>query len=184
MNATMEAKPALQKGVHDRLLQDIDHIASMSNVPVSMIKMSCSDYLGKGVKSWLISYRKLKAIDMASAYMLGPLKASPEKLMMAMAAVLIRNFIDARVYSLQGFLDLEGSAARQATAVFIPNFQNSYHGKPLASHQVQTLYSILLDRMTEDKVTVLYLDSIDQMRDQYGTSISEFITKNYTQLKE
>jgi hypothetical protein len=102
---------------------------------------------------------------------------------MAMAAALIRNFIDARIYPLQTVLE-DASDISEPTVVLIPNFQNTFVGKPLASHQLQRLYSILLDRAVQDKATLVYIENLEQMATQYGTAITEFIDKNYRRLKE
>lgn len=177
------ANYALKDGVHDRLLQDIDAIASMSRVPVTMIKQSSADHLTPSMLSWLISFRQLKANGKANAFLEGHQHKSPERVFMAAAAVLIRNFIDARVFSLQHLLDSPIEELIQPTVMLVPNFQNNFVGKPLASHQVQKLYSVILDRMGEDKVTVVYLENFDVMVEQYGVSIAECVGKNFAKIK-
>jgi len=172
----------LKAGVHDRLIKDIDHIASMSRVPASMIRTSSVSILTPSAISYLTAFRQLRSQGSANAYLTGKHKYSPEKVMMGMAAALIRNFIDARVCPLQNLLD-EGEGLGPSV-LLIPNFQNTFVGKPLASHQLQRLYSILLDRMVQEKVTVVYIENMAALEDQYGSAIAEFITENYRQLKE
>jgi hypothetical protein len=181
MNMAVPAT-VLKAGVHDRLLQDIDHIASMSRVPASMIRTSSKEVLNSAAINYLTAFRGLRAEGTADAYLTGKLKTSPEKVMMGMAAALIRNFIDARVFPLQNIFDEDNAV--NPTVLLIPNFQNTFVGKPLASHQLQRLYSILLDRMVQDKVTLIYAENMAQMEKQYGQAIADFIVENYRQLKE
>jgi len=174
----------LKEGVHDRLLQDIDYISTQTRVPVTMIKHSAADYISENQSAYIRGFRKLRVVEKGgSADMTGKQQHPPEQAMMAMAAVLIRNFIDARVYPLQTVLD-EKVDTLSPTVLFVPNFQNSFIGKPLASHQIQRLYSILMDRLVHEKVTVLYVESVEQMVLQYGTAVGEFIQNNYLYLPD
>ena len=173
----------LKAGVHDRLVQDIDQVAAMSRVPASMIRQSSVGVLSPALVKYIASFRKLRELGLANGYLTAPLKKTPERIMMAMAAALIRNFIDARVFTLQNLIAADEDYLIP-TAIFVPNFQNTFVGKPLASHQLQKLYSILLDRAVQDKVTVLYVENKARMMEQYGTAISDFVLSSYTHLME
>lgn len=172
----------LTEADHKRLIEDIEYIASMARVPVSMLRKSSADLLTPMQTAYLLRYRKLRAASKGDAYIAGAQDRSPETTMMAMASVMIRNFIDARVYPLMTVLG-EDADVLAPTVLFLPNFYNVYVGKPLASHQLQRLYSVLLDRAVHDKVTIVYVENVAEMTKQYGAAISEFITKNYAELK-
>lgn len=174
---------ALKQGVHDRLLADIQYISEMSGVPARMIKQSSKGTLSDGLITYLKTFKRAAHEGFANAFLQGKLSKSPEVIMMAMAAVMLRNFIDARVMPLQTVLDNEEAAAK-ASVVLVPNFMNSYIGKPLASHQLQRLYSTLLDRMVSNKTTILYVQDLSMVEGYYGASIAEFIGHNYNALKE
>jgi hypothetical protein len=168
----------LDEVVHHRLIQELEHIAAMARIPASMIKTTSVPYLTPERQEWLLNFHTLRANGTASAYMLGKQDKSVDRVMMAMAAVLIRNFVDARVYSLASLIEADADMV-SPTVLFVPNFQNSFHGKPLASWQVQKLYSILLDRFVQNKVSVVYVDDFQVLEKDYGTSLREHVEQNY-----
>ena len=177
----MGSAVALKEGVHDRLIQEIDHVSAIAKVPVDMIKHSSTELVGPSVLDWLKRFKEQRKAGTASAYLIGKDHKPVDRTMMASAAVLIRNFIDARVTTLASLLDGD-TDAEEASVLFVPNFQTGFHGKPLAAWQVQKLYSLLLDRRVSGKVTVLYIDSLDELESQYGAAVADHIKDSYTAL--
>jgi hypothetical protein len=179
----MNSIAVLDKNVHSRLIQELDQIAAIARIPASMIRTSSKPYLTKAQQEWVKTFRALRAEGKASAYMVEKQDSPTDRVMMAMAAVLIRNFVDARVYSLASVIEAEDDSVTSPSVIFIPNFFNTFHGgKPLAAWQVQKLYSTLLSRFVKDKVTVVYVEDMDKMQAAYGSAVREHVEGNYRQL--
>jgi len=170
----------LDKTVHARLIGNLDYISQVARVPAYMIHKSAKPYLSHEEVDWLAHYRKNKVSGTAGLCLMGEGQNAEIKFM-AMAGALIRNFIDARVSTLASMYDESGSfAPPNPTVLLIPTFCVAFDGKPLASWQLQQVYSMLVDRLAAGKLTVLYVVDWKTLKAQYGASMVEFIQNNFT----
>jgi hypothetical protein len=177
-------KSVLDTVVHARLIDNLDSIAHTAKVPVHMLHKSAKTYLNKGEVDWLARFRAHKASGKAGLCLMGEGQNAEVK-MMAMAAALIRNFIDARVVTLGSMRNEAGEfAPPNPSVLLVPTFCVSFDGKPLATWQVQELYSMLVDRMAAGKMTVLYVVNWKMLRAQFGPTVTEFVQNNFTVLGE
>lgn len=178
MNA--EADSILNEEIHARLLDQIEQVATTARVPRYMIHESASKYLTGPELEWLKNIRKARLHGQVGLALVGQQgTVAVETKMMAMAAALVRNFIDARVIPLAELLPESTSTMEHPTVLFIPNFYVVSHGKPLASWQLQQLHSLMLKRFVEQRVTVLYIQSMDKLEAHYGEGITTHIKQNY-----
>lgn len=173
-------KSVLDSVVHARLIDNIDSIAQTAKVPVHMLHKSAKAFLRPQEVDWLAKYRAHKASGKAGLCLMGE-GQNVEVKMMAMAAALIRNFIDARVVTMGSMHNDSGEfAPPNPTVLLIPTFCVATEGKPLAAWQSVNIYSMLVDRMAGGKMTVLYVASWDMLRKQYGPTVADFVKNNYS----
>lgn len=175
----MSAVAVLDDKIHSRLIQNLDEVALMAGVPKFMLKTSAAQYCSEDELEWLKSFRKYRAAGNVGWVYTGTPKSPIELKFMAMAAALVRNFIDARVVPVSELI-VEGEGPNPSV-LFVPNFYTVAEGKPLASWQLQQLHSLLLRRFVAQKVTVLYVQSLDKMETHYGEGIGQHV-RHYSHL--
>ena len=122
--------------------------------------------------AWLKDFK-----NSTSLCLVGDSICSPEIQCSALAAALIRNYIDAKVTTLQSILKED---AVDANVLFIPNLYRSSEGKVLAEWQCSILYDFLSSRFMSGKKTVIHVDNIDAMAKAYGKSFARHIKEVYT----
>ena len=184
---TAVAKPEsiLHKEFHARLLEDIDRYAEMASVPVYMIHEPLSLYCDEREVKWVKSIMLHRENGGAGLCLTGIDPKQPvERKMMAIGAALLRNYIDARVVTMTTLLEehKEGEV-ESPTVLLIPNFYVEYSGgKPNTNWQVNILQDILMRRLVERKMTIIYVQSISGLKKNFGENIGAFIEAYWTGL--
>jgi hypothetical protein len=185
MKTDAAAKPVpsiLHKEYHARLLQDIEHFADVANVPVSMIHEPLSGYCTEAEVKWVTDIMLHRDKNIAGLCLTGiDVKHPVETKMMAIGAALLRNYIDARVVTMTTLLEEhKAGEVESPTVLLIPNFYMEYSGgKPSTNWQVSILQDILLRRMVERKITIIYVQSIAGLKKNFGEGIGVFIEANW-----
>ena len=95
--------------------------------------------------------------------------------MMALAGACLRNFINAKVMTVQEVLArLKEGNMPNPSVLFIPNFFiGKEHGGAIPAWQVAGLWGLLLDRQAEGCQTFLYVEDMDAMAAQYGDTFKD-----------
>ena len=159
-----------------RLVNDLDHIASIAGISRSFIRQSMLPHCDSVEIDYVTNFRLYRE-SVPGLLVIG--KPDTGTRCNAMCGALIRNFIDARVISLIKLLDAsEGREVPDPTVMIIPNFYMSSYGKTLPAWKIAAIYDILLQRQAENKPTVIAMDSYAGMQQSYGASISDHL-KNY-----
>lgn len=161
---------------HSRLIQEIDAVAARANIPVHLIHQSSIPYLTSVEADWLKTVKAHHLENKFGLVIKGQVSVSVQIKFMAMAAVLVRNFIDGMVITLA---DLIGPEVPSPTVLLIPNFYTTSEGKPLTSWQLQEIQSVLTRRIVECKQTVLYVSDVKMMKQHYGEAIATLLQNNY-----
>lgn len=172
----------LNKEYHARLIEDIDHYASVANVPVHMIHEPMAKYCSPEEVAWFKGILLQREKGVAGLCLTGiDIKRPVETRMMAMACALLRNYVDARVVTMTTLLEEhKGGEVESPTVLFIPNFYVEYAGgKPNTNWQVNILQDILMRRLVEQKTTVIYVQSIEGIKKNFGESIGVFIEAHW-----
>ena len=108
-------------------------------------------------------------------------EADPFERMSAMAAVFTRNFVRARLMTLQHVLGIlkEGDSP-EATVLLIPNFFHSKdEGGTILPWQAGVLYDLMLQRAAQGKHTAIYATGVDEMGASYGSAFARFVSSHY-----
>jgi hypothetical protein len=177
-----KSESILHKEYHARLLEDIEHFADVANVPVSMIHEPLAKYCNADEVSWVKAIMLHRENGIAGLCLTGIDKSQPvETKMWAMGAALLRNYIDARVVTMGTLLEehKEGEV-ESPTVLLIPNLYVEYAGgKPNTNWQVNILQDILMRRLVEKKTTIIYVQSIEGLKKNFGEGIGVFIEAHW-----
>jgi hypothetical protein len=101
--------------------------------------------------------------------------------MMAMAAALLRNYIDARVITVQTLLEASEHHHEipDPTVLLIPNLFVRQGGKGIPSWKMSLIYDLLLSRFTAGRVTVAYVEDMNLMAADYGALMAQHLKAGY-----
>jgi len=178
-DGTTEEKSILDEEFHARLIADIDRYAEMAGIPVYMLHEPLAQYCSPEEVKWIkdILLTRDKGLCVTGIDPGHPVESK----MMAMAAALLRNYIDARVVTMTTLLqEHHDGEVESPTVMLIPNFYVEYSGgKPNTNWQVNILQDILMRRMVEGKTTIIYVQSIEGLKKNFGEAIGVFIEAHW-----
>lgn len=177
MDAVMEHKVFVDK----QIVADMPHICSTANVPEKYIRQSmryeCDDTQVAWVKNFINTRHSPHRLGHGGLLLTGK-DQKPEVKCMAITGTLVRNFIDARIMSLNSVIEAP-TLAQAPTVLVIPNLFISMFGKQLTAWQVQTLYDVLLNRLTSNRPCVIYVEDMDDLEKQYGQIFADHLRENF-----
>jgi len=165
----------LNKDVHAGLLADIDGIAETAGVQPRFLHSSMTEHCGAAEVDWVKHFKRYRAEGLPGLLLDGIQK--PDTRCQAIAAALLRNFIDARVMPLNQVLELQKAGHMpQPSVLLIPNLYILLPGKGLPPWQVQAIYDVLLHRAVKSMPTVAYVQDKDEMSKVYGIPFADFLS--------
>jgi len=177
----------IDPAIHQPLLDDWENIAREANVPVGCLevpmKSTCTDAEIEYVKALR---RKASENKYGLVYMGDKPTYPMTNRMIAITAACLRNYIEARVMTLDEVLqNVKKGDMPSPTVLLIPNFHvgNSEGGK-IADWQVSGLLSMLYDRQVSGKQTFLYVRSLKGIQTAYGDVFAQHILANFEILQE
>jgi hypothetical protein len=161
---------------HARLLEDLDHICAVANIPQKYVKESMTSHCTAKEVDWVVNFHMHRNVSPGLLLVDRP---NVTNACCAIGGALLRNFIDARVMTLTSLLDAASSGdVPTPTVMIIPNMFVSSYGKQLPAFKVAHLYDILLSRATSNLPTVVCVEDIDAMTAAYGLAFADHL-KNY-----
>src|SRR5512135_3511542 len=144
----------LNKVDHAQLLKDIEHVCEVANIPQAYLHHSMTEVCNEAEIEWVRNFPAYRAGGLGGLCLTG---TNSEPRCMAIVAALLRNFIDARIVTLNTLIEASKTASvPDPTVLVIPNLFVSTAGKSMTSWQIQAIYDILLHRFITNKPTVVY----------------------------
>lgn len=175
MNAVMEPVSVLDKSRHARLIQDIDHICAIARVPRLYVETSMKQHCDAAEIEYVVNFRVYRA---SVAGLVIAEKDNPDTRCMAICGALVRNFIDARVYSVTDVLEaVQGQDVPEPTVMLIPNL----YVPSLPKWKSSLLYDVFLRRLSGNLPTVVAVESMMNLRKDYGETFFQHLTSHYKQ---
>lgn len=169
----------LDKERHQRLLMDADSVCETANIPRTMLERSARDFCGAVELDWLINY-PARVHDGRNLLLTGEQSPGPEVKMMAIAAALLRNFIDARVVPLNTLLQiLESNDPFEPTVLLVPNLYVRGGGRTLPAWKMQRAYDLLLQRRVSGRLSVVYVESMAALKSEFGLVFAQHLEDHY-----
>lgn len=174
------ASGVLNKEYHERLLLDIDTVTATAGIPPQYLWARMSDYGNSEDLDWVRNFKHHGDDGLAILQNKGPV-AVPDR-MMAMTGAFLRNYIDARVMSVQDVLShLKNDNMPHPTVLLIPNFcLGTKDGGHIAPWEVSSLLGLLYSRLSRNLRTVVYIGSLDAVEKAYGESFRELFDSHYS----
>ena len=180
-------KRTLDRKVHRRLINDIESVSKAANIPVPMVWSSMHDHCESPEIEYVKHLRVRSAEGYAGLVFLG---AEPKKemgrRMQAIAAACLRNYINAKVMTLQDVLDaIKTSSMPRPTVLLIPNFfVGENDGGKIADWQLSGLLSMVYSRQAEGLQTFLYVKSLNELKHAYGAPFEQNIRSTFVLVSE
>lgn len=150
---------------HERLLMDLDGVCNRAGIAHRFIHESASKTCGEAETSWLKEYR---AHPNPGLKLVGP---SGVDRCMAMAAALLRNYIDARVRTVEEIVD----NPPDCSVLLCPNFYTATSIKGMPAWRIQKLYDIMVARYKNDQPTIVWVES-EQGLSAYGSAMVDLLS--------
>ena len=162
-----------------QLVMGIEHFSQTAGIPPHYVYRSIVDFAENGVTDWMRDYFSHKDNGIFGCCLVGD-----QDVLMKMSAMIgcaIRNYIDARLMTLQEVIDFRKNGSRIGfELVAVPNFfVSKSEGGDVPKWQSSQLLSWLYERYAEGVMTILYVSSMPTLKNSYGTAFERFITDNY-----
>lgn len=166
---------------HDPLVAQLQFISEHSRVPEDYLKhVGAKEFCSDAEMDWLRNAKKyLHNNDMGMVFW-GPQEFSILKKMLAIGATLVRNYIDARVYSLTELLDLlddRNAESPECTVIIIPDFCVADYDIP--KRLIHKLSGFLTSRFIEHKGMIAYIDSYEILERKYGSTLANYVKEHH-----
>jgi len=177
-----EVKSILDVEYHARLLADIDNVSARARIPSHMLHMSVTKYCNKNIVRWLKNWQERMAGGKAGMCLTGiPAEVGIGDQLMAITALFVRHYIDARFIVLNRLLDGMGTENEEnPTVLVVPDLYVEGQGaKGNTNFQQQDVYGFLLERFSKGKASIIYIQDIDKMRLDYGPVIADHYASSF-----
>jgi hypothetical protein len=189
----MQAVKAYKSGVlhkehHERLVANLEGFARDAGIAPHYIWTKLADTCGPDEVDYVVKFNQHRAGVSTQGLVLtrgGP-APDPVNHMSAIAGALVRNFVRARVMTLNVVLDaLQAGNEPEATALLIPNFfiakSEWAGGSTVPLWRVGHLYDLLVRRATRGQQTIVYATSVPALAEEYGPAMGQLIDSRYLQ---
>jgi len=165
--------------VHYRLVEDIDNICASAGVPPIYLTRSMEGTCSEDELDWFRG-NPLSPFSDTSGLVYDTFTFNEERLIL-LASAFLRNYINAKIMSLQEIIDVcSKGGSPSCTVLLIPNFYLSKDsGGDISSWKPSYLLGMLYSRMSKGLLTVMHCESISGMVSNYGNSFGTLINDNY-----
>lgn len=178
------ASGVLRRDVHERLVADIERYAADANIQPRWVWTPLADVCKPAELTWVKRFRFHTEENRNGLCYVG---ADPdpgiETRMAAIAGALTRNFIRARMLTVNQLLE-DPLDTVHVTCLLIPNF---FIEKKLGGTQqawrISALYDLLLSRAVAGQQSVLYASDMDALGKEYGAAIRSHLQASYELLE-
>lgn len=178
MDVMEQPKSVLHPERHARLVADIKNICATANVPELFVYNSMKSYCGADEIDWVVNFSSYKK-TFAGLVLKG--LPNPDTRCMAIAGALLRNFKDARVMTVSQILEAtKNGKTLDFTCLLIPNlYVVTTKGNALTSWQSSLLYDVLLSRFVANKPTVVAVENLSALEEEYGSVFAQHLKMHY-----
>jgi hypothetical protein len=180
-----DGNPAIAKAIaegvidpdyHERILESMEDVLLEAGITRDALLNSALNYYATPeLISWLKSDSKGLVITGDFPHL--------EKSMMALGAVYIRNYISSKVYIVEELVRDAKEGTYHSSSykmILVPNFCLSKKDSgTLPSWQSGLLLGVLTKRLTQDKRTVLYVSSMEALKELYGMAFYKHVSEHY-----
>lgn len=165
---------------HQRLIEELHEVSHRAGIPPRYIEQSMTEHCGEAEVDFVRRYPDLIGTSTFGAVVSG---AERTQALMAMCGAYTRNFVFAQVTPLSGLLDtLKGGVVPTCSVLLIPSFHRPSTQGSLTAFQIGLLWSLIEGRMMNDQLTVVGVQSIAKMKQDYGAHFADLFANHYEAL--
>jgi hypothetical protein len=185
MNTHVPAEAFKQKvldsGRHQRLVMNIEHYASRAGISPHHIWTAARKTFGPAEIDYLEQSISRAATGVVGAYYVGENDIVSH--MARMVGALVREFVDARMMTVQDIVKLdEDGEEPDATVLFIPNFYMAHEYGKYDSRKIAVLMDLLYSRAARSQPTVIHLSDKTKAIVTFGKTLPGLLTTRYEKL--
>lgn len=174
-------KGLLDPAVHRKLVENMDRICAQARIP-AMYVHTCplSKFCDEADIHWVREFHKWTDRNIAGMAYSGAITRVEDR-MLSIAGALVRNYIDAKVMTVQEAINTtKDDEAPMCSALLIPNFYLPRDaGGRIPEWQVSILSGLLMTRFSRGLQTVVYVADHDKMIRDYGEMTASHIANHY-----
>lgn len=174
----------LDEKYHDQLLADLDSVARQAGIPVEYVWQPLSKFADDRVKAYVESIPTSDG-KLGMVYVGTFDEPTINERMMAIAGACLRNYINAKVMTLQDVLQaLKTDTMPSPTVLLIPNFcMGKKSGGHLADWEKSSLLGLLYRRQQRSQKTILYVSDMADMAADLGQPFVDHIRSTFQRYK-
>lgn len=168
----------LDREFHGRLLADLERLTRKAGIPAHYVWSRLADFCTEEEIAWV---RKMRTDDDHGLIITSSSVSIPvECKMMAMVGAFLRNYINARMLSVQEVLTLVKSpGTTPPTVALVPNFSMPKAEASVAPWESASLLSWLYSRLVDGQKTVLFVGSMKTLEEVYGEAMLKHLKTHY-----
>ena len=178
---------ALESGLlveakHRPLLRNVERVMREANVPPVLLYRSMTGLCSTMEADYVRALRRQADAGIYGLVVCGPRPSGPlMDRFGAIAAACLRNYINARLMTLQAVLDaLDAGTMPQPTVLLIPNFfVKAKDGGKLAEWETPALLGLLYDRQAAGLQTVVYVQDMTALAAAYGAACAQHLSSGH-----
>lgn len=179
MTAETEKPKTFDPVIHAQLRRDADAIASAANIPPRLLWKSMIGSCTPEEIDYVKHVRKQTDGGISGLVYTGVTKYSIIERMQLIAGTLLRNFINAKVMTLQDVLGaINARQMPRPSVLLIPNFFDTSNSVVM-EWQGGLLLDALMSRHIHGQQTILYVSSLEDLGKAHGITFERFIRDNF-----
>ncbi len=188
-----------QQAIDDKLIDEVQHIQLLSDIagytrtagiPEHYVWTSATTYCGAAELEYINNIKKSltdrDGLNIGMVYVGDVDGAAINERMMSIAGVCLRNYINAKVMTVQAVIDAlkQGTMPSNVSVLLIPNFFSSRKsGGRIAEWEVANLLGLLYQRQQDGKHTVLHVSNMKELAMEYGESFEKHLQSKFVTIK-
>lgn len=172
----------IDETTHEMLLADLPGVLRQANIPEKFVWTSIHDYCGEAEIDYVSTLNDKDAEAIGMMYVGNIEGASVNDRMMSIAGTCLRNYINARVMTVQDvILSLKtDTMPTNVSVLLIPNFFiGKKYGGSIADWEVSALLGMLYKRQHEGKKTILYISDKKALEAEYGKTFIDHMNGKF-----
>jgi hypothetical protein len=175
--STVETTSMLDAVEHKRIISDMEHVLTTANLPEKYLHESMIPHCHSTEVNWVRNFRAFRKTHAGLIIIGGD---DPETRCHAICGALIRNFIDARIITLNTVIEnMDTGDIPNPTVLIMPNLFVEMHGKGLTSWQTQGMYDVFLARYSSRRPSIMYVQSMEKLEKAYGSVFAGHLNTHY-----
>ena len=164
----------LKRHVHQRLIQDKAYYCRLAGIQPHWLWQPLASHTGTKELKWVVRYPHLSNNGTAGLILCGDPNDANTR-MPAICGALVRNFVDARIRTVDEVLDRKESDMpdREASCLMFPTFCSNAGDVP--DWKRTAFWELLSDRERNGRLTVLFAVSMEAVRLIWGVTLYDVL---------